>query len=394
VPASVLVLSLAYPDHPGSNRGVFIRNLIRKTASRNRPVSVATPRVFPSSPTFETDGQVRLVRWDYGSRGKRLGEYEKTPYLLTLRLIATGVIATIVEGRRSGARLIHAHWVLPTGLIGVFASRVLNVPLIVTAHGTDVHDLPRRGAIFRLLTRFVVKKADLVISVANYMADKLVPLGSPREKTVVLGLVQCVDERRFSPDVSPSEPRADVVSTRSLAPVYDVETLVRAVAELRDRGRHVKAAIAGDGQSRRKVETLVLERGVNDLVCPVGTLPHEVLPAFLNSAPVYVSTSLFDGTSVSLLEAMACGRLPVVSDIEANREWIIHGDNGLLFPPGDHDKLADSIERGLDDKGLQMRAREINLRLIRERALWDPTLDRLEALYDELLPSHRKRTTR
>ena len=76
----------------------------------------------------------------------------------------------------------------------------------------------------------------------------------------------------------------------------------------------------------REVESL----NINSSVKFLGRVPHEEMPNLLAQADIYVSTSLHDGTSVSLLEAMGSGAFPVVTDIPSNREWIINGENGFL----------------------------------------------------------------
>jgi glycosyltransferase involved in cell wall biosynthesis len=81
---------------------------------------------------------------------------------------------------------------------------------------------------------------------------------------------------------------------------------------------------------------------------------------------------------------MACGVPPVVTDIEANREWINDGENGLLFPVGDSKTLAEAVIRMLTDETLAAGAREINLRLIREKALWKDNMQKIETEFTRL----------
>ena len=80
----------------------------------------------------------------------------------------------------------------------------------------------------------------------------------------------------------------------------------------------------------------------------------------LHSGSCYISASLSDGTANSLLEAMAAGLFPIVSDIPANREWIADGENGMLFPPGDHMALARCLERACRERAWMSSARETN----------------------------------
>jgi glycosyltransferase involved in cell wall biosynthesis len=113
----------------------------------------------------------------------------------------------------------------------------------------------------------------------------------------------------------------------------------------------------------------------------------------LDSASFYLSASLSDGTSSSLLEAMACGLLPIVSDIAANREWIVHESNGLLFAPGDHVRLAENIRRAIDREPWMTAARVTNRRLVEDRANIDLSmsalLETLEAVRSNRGPSSK-----
>jgi glycosyltransferase involved in cell wall biosynthesis len=105
----------------------------------------------------------------------------------------------------------------------------------------------------------------------------------------------------------------------------------------------------------------------------------------LFAGAVYVSTSLSDSTSVSLLEAMAAGTFPVVTDIEANHEWIDDGENGFLVPVDDPAALADRIHRALADRALRERGRRLNQARIRERASWQDNMDEVCALFERLV---------
>ena len=90
----------------------------------------------------------------------------------------------------------------------------------------------------------------------------------------------------------------------------------------------------------------------------MGRVPHDRMPELLTQTDIYVSTSLSDGTSVSLLEAMASGVFPIVTDIPSNREWINDGENGFLVPAGKEINLADRIIGTIRNEGLMEKASE------------------------------------
>ena len=128
-----------------------------------------------------------------------------------------------------------------------------------------------------------------------------------------------------------------------------------------------------------------------------GRLGAGALAGELRAADVYVSTSRSDSTSVSLLEAMACGIPPVVTDIPANREWITEGRNGLLVPPGDPVRLAEALRRMIGDRELATAVRDLNVGLVRERGLWRDNMEKVERAFVRLVegaeqnPRHRSK---
>jgi glycosyltransferase involved in cell wall biosynthesis len=110
------------------------------------------------------------------------------------------------------------------------------------------------------------------------------------------------------------------------------------------------------------------------------------MPEILHRASIYVSTSPTDGLSISLLEAMACGLFPIVTDVPGNRPLIQNGENGLLFPVGDSRSLAEKICLVCKDLSpSNPYSLEINRRLIEEKWSQKRAMDRMETIYSSLL---------
>jgi glycosyltransferase involved in cell wall biosynthesis len=95
------------------------------------------------------------------------------------------------------------------------------------------------------------------------------------------------------------------------------------------------------------------------------------LPRYYRSSDLYVSASLSDGTSISLLEALACGRPVLVSDIPCNREWITPGEQGWLFPSGDVESFAQIVLQDASDRRRLQEMGQAARRLAEQRADWD-----------------------
>jgi glycosyltransferase involved in cell wall biosynthesis len=121
-----------------------------------------------------------------------------------------------------------------------------------------------------------------------------------------------------------------------------------------------------------------------------GGVSDSAIKDALQSASYYLSASLSDGASSSLLEAMACGLFPIISDIPANREWITHEKNGLLFPAGDDSALSACIRRAIVGEPWMAQARISNRRLVEERANIDVSMRALVGLLTSTRADRKK----
>jgi glycosyltransferase involved in cell wall biosynthesis len=176
-----------------------------------------------------------------------------------------------------------------------------------------------------------------------------------------------------------------VLSNRTLLPLYNVSLLIRAIPTVLKEEPHTKFIIAGDGQEREALSMEAENLNVSSFVEFLGRVPHEKMADLLAQADIYVSTSLYDGTSVSLLEAMGSGAFPVVTDIPANREWITNGQNGFLVPIDDEEYLANRIIDAIRNKVFVEKSRAKNHLIVEERTLWSVTIENIKNIYAEIL---------
>jgi glycosyltransferase involved in cell wall biosynthesis len=280
--------------------------------------------------------------------------------------------------------LMDAHYVPNYGLLGALAGRW---PLSVTAWGSDLLVLGRRGPLQRARARFVLRRADLVLADAANLAGAARALGAAPGKVhmipwgVDLGLFRLSAERE----------RGLIVSARMHEPVYDLGTILQAVKPVLERDPRAQLVVTGDGSLRAGLERQAAALLPAGRWRFVGRLAPDELAALLARADVYLSASLTDSTSISLLEAMAAGAVPVVSDIEGNREWVAEGDGARLFPCGDAAALAIALERALGDAEWAVAARVRNRRVVEERADRELNLSRIETLFAELASARRGR---
>ena len=287
--------------------------------------------------------------------------------------------------RRALARfapdLVDAHFVPNYGLLGALVGRH---PLAVTAWGSDLLVAGGRDPLQRARARFVLGRADLVLADAANLARAATTLGAPASR--VHEVPWGVDLGRFRPDAN-RDPEL-ILSTRMHEPIYDLDTVIAGVAPLMARRPGTRLVVAGDGSLRSAHERLAARRLPAGRYRFVGMQPAPALAEWLGRAGVYLSAARSDSTSISLLEAMAAGALPVVTDIEGNREWVDEGEGARLFSPGAPGALTAAVERALDAPEWAAAARSRNRRVVEERGDRHRNLDRIEALFAALVAGH------
>ena len=273
--------------------------------------------------------------------------------------------------------VVHAHYAGGYGLLGAVSGWR---PLIVSAWGSDVLLIPRAEPLMKWVIRKCLGRADLITSVAVHMSASIRALGvTAKIIELPYGANTTIFYPREQPPISGAPPL--IVSTRNLEPVYNVGLLIQALPEIVAAFPAASVVIVGDGSMRAELERRSRDLGVEKIVSFTGRLTQPEIATLLSKADIYVSTSLSDGNSISLSEAMACGAFPVVTDIPANREWIEHGRGGFLAAaegPGD---LARQVIQGLRSPELRHRAAALNWDLVRQIGSWKQGMARMEAEY-------------
>ncbi len=253
---------------------------------------------------------------------------------------------------------------------GLTAALAWDGPLVVSGRGGGILRQTRSGepgpptALRSRILRYVLRNATGLHAVSDEVAEEMVRLGADADALEVFPLG--VELSHFPLAAQPLS-EADVphiICTRKHEPIYRNIDLVHALADLRDRGFNFRCTFAGQGELLDSCRNAVRERRLDHRVSFVGNLPHNEIPALLASAHLYVSASISDGTSSSLLEAMATGLYPIVTDIRANQSWIENGKNGGLFEVGRVDQLAAAIARVLDDPASHLTAMDSNRRRV------------------------------
>lgn len=306
-----------------------------------------------------------------------------------------GYFARMRAARRTirsiGPDVLHAHWLTSYGLLALAVDRRA-LPLVVTAHGDDVLIAPRHPALRRIVQR-VLRAAQLITVPGEPMREAVVELLAPQSPPAAgIATFQYGVEtarlaaagRRARQAAATEAPSGAlrIVSARALLELYRIDVLLDAVALLASDGDDVRCDLLGDGPEREWLEARARTLGIDDRCTFHGAVGPAVVERLVGASDVYVSVSESDGVSLALLEALALGAVPVLSDIPANRPWVNDGATGVLVDI-DPAELADGIRRAalLDRERLAAD----NLSVVAERADRDMNLAACELLVDSLV---------
>jgi glycosyltransferase involved in cell wall biosynthesis len=322
--------------------------------------------------------QIPGIEVEYVGVGRADGSLPKTVYLRHLPRVRQVL-------RRWRPDVVLATYYRSNGLIGALTK---SSALVVSSRGTDqTWGLP--GCLNRRLTRWIGDRAELVHASSPELAESLTRSGIEPEKIAVIPLG--VDSQEFTPRQGARQPGpARILCTRKHYAVYDNNTIVRALSILRQEGLPFECHFAGTGPTlgatRRLAEDLGLSPGVRFL----GEVEPTEVRELLHWADVYVSAARSDGAPSSLFEAMSCGVFPVVSDIRANRDWVVPGRTGHLCGVGRAIEWADGIRFAWDNPGLRAAAAAANRSLIEKHCDRATGLGKIEDLLHRALALHRR----
>jgi glycosyltransferase involved in cell wall biosynthesis len=265
-------------------------------------------------------------------------------------------------------------------------------PTVVILWASDVL-LPRR-LLGRAILRYVVVNAGLIVVDSAAQVEACRRLGCSLDRIVNIPWVDVKEllprekgEGRsgFRRRYGWSSDDLVVVCTRKHAPVYDIETILKSVPLVLEGLPQARFLFIGDGPSSHQLRGLASTMGLGDSVRFSGPLPHEVLLNSLRNSDIYVSSSLSDGSSASLVEAMAAPLPCVVTDIPGNRPWVSDGVNGRLFPVKDSTALARTVLELAGDSSQRERLATEARQTVMAKADWDKNYASLETAMKRLV---------
>jgi glycosyltransferase involved in cell wall biosynthesis len=307
--------------------------------------------------------------------------------------VAAGALAARRVARETDASIVHAHWVVPGGVIGALAGRTL----VVSLHGSDVFVAERQG-LARRAARAVFRRAAWVTACSEDLRRRAVQLGAPEARTVVIPYG--VDSDRFKPDERARlDQRAALGLDRSTPVMFafgrlvakkGFEYLIDATAALRRDRPSLVTIVAGEGDLAEALRSRAAALGVEANVRFVGVVPQHQVPAWLAAADVAVAPSIHDqagnvdGLPNAVLEIMASGTPLVTTAAGGIGSVAVDRQTARIVAERDGQALAraigDLLDNPADASAIGRRARE----WVGRELSWERVAAEFEAIYDRV----------
>jgi L-malate glycosyltransferase len=229
--------------------------------------------------------------------------------------------------KRLNPSVVNIHQAGTTSLHGFIGLRGLGIPSLLTIWGSDVLLTPKRGWPWKLMVQYNLRQATLITCETSEISTAIRRLGGRKLQPELLNFgVSDI------PDQPVVEKEQQILSCRLHGVLYRIDSIILAFSKIasRDELKGWSLVIAAHGSETDNLKQLVKELGMEDRVRFIGFLSMTELHEQYKKSSLYISVPRSDGLSISLLEAMAFGCIPIVSDLPSNREVVIDGLNGFV----------------------------------------------------------------
>ena len=304
--------------------------------------------------------------------------------------------------RRLNPDLVHAMRIPFEGILAARALEGEPFPLLISVWGNDFTLFADGSPEIARLTRRAMARADALhpdcerdLHLARrYGLDAAKPFailpGNGGVRTDVFRPGPANEDLRRRWNI-PAGARV-VINPRGVKPYIRTDTFFQAIPLILAENPDVfflGAMMEGNSVAEHWISRLQIQ---NSVLC-LPFVSHDEMAQCFRLATVTISPAEHDGTPNTLLEAMACGTFPVAGNIESVREWIVSGENGLLFDPSDPASLAQAVLHALRDAPLRHKAAELNQRLIQERADYQTSMHKADEFYHQLIAMNPRRAS-
>lgn len=279
--------------------------------------------------------------------------------------------------------VLHAHYATSYGLVGALSGFS---PFIISAWGTDVMKFPQSNFINKAILRYNFKKADVICATSHTIEDYILQVIDRDIKVVPFG----VDLNVFKPKLASTNNQLNefvVGSIKPLEPLYNVDILIKAFHKVKIECPEIalKLLIVGEGTETEKLKKLSNELNLKNSIVFTGRIPFDEISNYFNQLDVLVNVSDYESFGVSVVEAMACEKAVIVTNVGGLKEVVENENYGSLVNIRNVDETAEAIKKYIFDKDLKLKVGQNARKKVIALYNWENNVKEMITIYKDLI---------
>lgn len=275
--------------------------------------------------------------------------------------------------------ILHAHYATSYGFVGALSGFH---PYIISSWGSDVMKFPHKNFVAKSILKYNFRSADVLCATSYVIKDYISKISVKPVSVIPFGIDPAVFKpyKRLSPF---GEGHFVVGCIKSLEAIYKIDVLIKAFAALEQNHPQLRLMLIGHGAQAEKLQQLVKELKLEEKVVFTGRIPFSEVADYYNMLDVLVNISEYESFGVSVIEAMACGKPVVVSNVGGLIEIVENDTLGLKVNVNAVDETAQAIERLMTDPVLYASISENAKKHVAEKYNWEKNLSDMIKLYED-----------
>ncbi len=392
-------MTSSFPQFKSDNAGMFVYNLVKKNTLRKNINQYVIAPHSKESKFFEDKQTHKIIRFPYffplslqklcyGFGIVKNIQQNKFLILQIPFFLVAEFVSLLIISYKESFNLIHAHWIIPQGVIAYLCKKILGIPYIVSIHGSDIHAF--NNVLFRRMYKIVLRNADFVTANSKKTAMVASQIVKKDIEIIPMGVdLDVFHSNKIKIKYSNKKKNIKILFVGRLIDLKGVNFLLEAVSRVKLKYPEIILSIIGDGPEYRNLKNIVNELKLQKHVNFLGTIPNHMLPDVYRSSDVFVIPSIInengetEGLGTVALEAMACGVPVIGSNVGGIPDIIKDRITGLLVEEKNGKAIADSIFEILENKVLRDDLCQNAHKFIVERFSWDVVSDRFIELYKQ-----------
>ena len=397
---TVLVLTSTFPRWENDTTPRFVFELSNRLANKNRKIIVLAPGA-PNASKKERLGNLEVHRFQYFplpklqklAYGAGIIPNVKSSFLAKIQ-IPNFLMSEYLSARKLIKKykpdILHAHWLIPQGILAVLLKKRYKIPLVVTVHGSDL--FPLKNPMFKSLQKTVLENCDACtvnsIATKNELISRF-----PQFKNKIVVIPMGVDVKKFSGKAANKPKKYKnkkiILFVGRLNEQKGIEYLIKSIPYIRNTHPNIKLLIIGEGSYKTHLENVAKSLGVKENIDFLWSIPGSKIMDYYKIADVFVLPSVTskigtEGLGLVLLEAMAA-KVPAIGTNTGGIRYVIKNmQNGILVEERNPKQIADGISLLLANSKLRAKITKNAFKFVNKNYSWNIVVEKFDRLYNKL----------